>query len=65
MKKILIAATLLNFLPIAIAGPQDKWVYVGSAGTFDGIALLLGIGAFGWVYIIYRDLKDKSKPKRK
>ena len=50
---------------IAYAGPQDKWVYVGSAGTLDGIALLLAIGTFAWVYLIYRDFKGKNKPKRK
>ncbi len=53
------------FVTIAYAGPQDKWVYIGSAPQIDGIALLLAIGAFIWMYIIYRDLKGKKKSKRR
>jgi len=48
----------------AYAGPNDKWVYVGST-QFDGIALLLAIGAFVWLYIIYRDFKVKKGARRK
>ncbi|MBI2005175.1 MAG: hypothetical protein HYS80_00225 [Candidatus Aenigmarchaeota archaeon] len=64
---------------LVYAGPDDKWApaesvgeenvesvsvqSVESAGQFDGIALILGVAAFAWVYIIYRDLK--SKPKRR
>lgn len=47
------------------AGPNDRWVYVGGSGVeIDGIALLLAVGAFVWVYMIYRDLKD-AKPRRR
>ena len=46
---------------LAYAGPDDKWVYVGTTGSqIDGIALLLAVGAFVWVYIIYRDSKRKK-----
>lgn len=48
---------------LAYAGTQDKWVYAGSSTQLDGIALLLGIGAFAWVYIMYRDLKGSSRRK--
>lgn len=48
---------------LAYAGPQDKWVYVGSTTQFDGIALLLAVGAFAWVYIIYRDFKGARHGK--
>jgi len=48
---------LYSLVSLAYAGPQDKWVYVGQ--QFDGIALLLAIGAFVWVYLIYRDFKVK------
>lgn len=62
---------------LANAGPDDRWIpaesvgeenvesvgvqTVESVGQFDGIALILGIAAFSWVYIIYRDLKGKRK----
>lgn len=42
------------------AGPQDKWVYVGSS-QLDGIALILAVGAFVWAYLIYRDDNRKGK----
>ena len=32
-----------------------------TASSFDGIALLLAIGAFVWVYVIYRDVKGKKR----
>ena len=48
---------------LAYAGPDDKWVYAGSSNSFDGIALLLAIGAFAWLYIIYRDFKSAGHRK--
>jgi len=63
----------MNYLPLLLvlyllvvsvhAGPQDKWVYVGSSNSFDGTALLLAIGAFAWLYIIYRDFKGARRRK--
>ena len=66
---------------LAYAGPDDRWVPAeavnSSAETFqaqpvepigtqfDGIALVLGVAAFAWVYVIYRDFKTvKKKPRR-
>lgn len=61
---------------LVYAGPDDRWVPAESVeeknvesvgvqtvepGQFDGIALILGIAAFSWVYIIYRDLKGKRR----
>lgn len=63
MKYIAFFLFLYSLVTLAYAGPQDKWVYVGSTTQFDGIALLLGIGAFAWVYIIYRDFKSARHGK--
>jgi hypothetical protein len=54
---------LFLYLLVALvyAGPDDKWVYIGPSAQFDGIALLLAIGTFAWVYIIYRDFKLKRR----
>lgn len=49
---------------LAYAGPQNKWVYVGTESPFDGIALLFAVGAFAWLYIIYRDFKGKKKSRK-
>lgn len=57
MKRILIAATLLNFLPIAIAGPQDKWVYVGT--RYDIVAFL--IVYFAILYLLAKRMKVIGK----
>ena len=46
---------------VVYAGPEDKWVYVGSASPIDGIALLLGVAAFAWVYTMYKDVRGKTK----
>lgn len=57
---------------LAYAGPQDKWVYIGpteeqepveTQPQINGIALLLAVAAFAWVYVIYRDLKGKKRRK--
>ncbi|MBU5537547.1 MAG: hypothetical protein KQA38_03225 [Candidatus Aenigmarchaeota archaeon] len=59
-QKIIMKLAFLLFIyllvPLAFAGPQDKWIYIGS-NQLDGIALLLAVGAFVWAYLIFRDLK--------
>ena len=66
---------------LVYAGPEDRWVPAESVNTsaesvqaqsvdytgiqFDGIALVLGIAAFAWVYIIYRDFKTVKKKSRR
>ncbi len=56
--KYLIFLLCVYLLTVSVyAGPNDKWVYIGSSSPFDGVALLLAIGAFAWGYIIYRDFK--------
>lgn len=63
MKYITFLLFLYSLATSVYAGPQDKWIYVGQ--QFDGIALLLAIGAFAWVYLIYRDMRDKKVRRRK
>ena len=59
-----LAVLLLSTIPV-YAGPDDKWVYVGNTWPqIDGIALLLAVGAFAWVYVMYRDAKGKKLLKR-
>lgn len=57
MKYLSFLLFLYSLVTLAYAGPNDKWVYVGQTNQFDGIALMLAIGAFAWVYLIYRDFK--------
>lgn len=43
---------------LVYAGPNDRWVPAESVGlNLDGIALILAIAAFAWVYVIYKDFK--------
>lgn len=65
MRYLTFLLSLLALASIVHAGPDDKWVYVGQPNSLDGIALLLAIGAFAWVYVIYHDFRGKKRPKRR
>lgn len=62
MKTLSFLLFLYLLTALVYAGPQDKWVYIGP--ELDGVALLLAVGAFVWVYIIYRDFKGKGSKRK-
>lgn len=62
MKYVLFFIFTYLLIATAFAGPEDKWIYVGP--KFDGIALLLAVAAFVWIYVMYKDLKTKKKSRR-
>lgn len=68
MKYVMFLLTILFLATSVYAGPDDKWMYVGPSQTqeiqFDGIALLLAVGAFAWVYVIYKDTVMKAIKRR-
>ncbi len=61
MRYLTFLLSVYMLVALVYAGPQDKWVYVAGGNTFDGIALLLAVGAFAWVYVIYKDARKKKR----
>ena len=63
-KFFFVAWTILLAAPV-LAGSDDKWVLANNPNpALNIVPLLLAIGAFVWIYVIYKDLKIKSKRKR-
>jgi len=53
MKKTLTFMILFNWLPIALAGPQDRWIYAGP--RYDVVVFL--IAYFAILYLLAKKMK--------